>query len=153
MIEEANLRPVEILLVEDNQGDVRLTIEAFKEGKIANKLHVVMDGEEAMAFLKKEGKYSSSVSPDLVLLDLNLPKKNGLEVLTEIKEDPELKHIPVIILSISKLEEDIMQSYKRYANCYILKPGDLNQFLEVVRSIEEFWLTIVKLPLDGTKLI
>ena len=152
MIEEANLRPVEILLVEDNQGDVRLTIEAFKEGKIANKLHVVMDGEEAMAFLKKEGKYSNSVSPDLVLLDLNLPKKNGLEVLTEIKEDPELKYIPVIILSISKLEEDIMQSYNHYANCYILKPGDLNQFLEIVRSIEEFWLTIVKLPLNGTKL-
>jgi len=152
MIKEANLRPIEILLVEDNPGDVRLTSEALKEGKIANNVHVAMDGEEAMAFLKKEGKYSNSVSPDLVLLDLNLPKKNGLEVLTEIKEDPELKHIPVIILSISKLEEDIMQSYKRYANCYILKPGDLNQFLEVVGSIEEFWFTIVKLPLDGTKL-
>ena len=121
--------------MEDNQGDVRLTIEAFKEGKIANKLHVVMDGEEATAFLKKEGEYSSSVSPDLVLLDLNLPKKNGLEVLTEIKEDPELKHIPVIIIRISKLEEDIMQSYDRHANCYILKPVDLNQFMEVVRSI------------------
>ena len=152
MIKEANLRPIEILLVEDNPGDVRLTSEALKEGKIANNVHVAMDGEEAMAFLKKEGKYSNSVSPDLVLLDLNLPKKNGLEVLTEIKEDPELKHIPVIILSISKLEEDIMQSYNHYANCYILKPGDLNQFLEIVRSIEEFWLTIVKLPLDGTKL-
>ena len=152
MIEEANLRPVEILLVEDNQGDVRLTIEAFKEGKIANKLHVVMDGEEATAFLKKEGKYSNSVSPDIVLLDLNLPKKNGLEVLTEIKEDPELKHIPVIIISISKLEVDIMQSYDRHANCYILKPVDLNQFMEVVRSIEDFWFTVVKLPLDGTKL-
>ena len=111
-----------------------------------------MDGEEAMSFLKKEGKYSNSVSPDLVLLDLNLPKKNGLEVLAEIKEDPELKHIPVIILSISKLEEDIMQSYNNYANCYILKPVDLYQFLEVARSIEEFWFTIVKLPLDGTKL-
>jgi len=152
VIKEANLRPIEILLVEDNPGDVRLTSEAFKEGKVLNNLHVAMDGEEAMAFLKKEGKYSNSVSPDLVLLDLNLPKKNGLEVLTEIKEDPELKYIPVIILSISKLEEDIMQSYKHYANCYILKPGDLNQFLEIVRSIEEFWLTIVKLPLDGTKL-
>jgi len=152
VIGEANLRPVEILLVEDNQGDVRLTIEAFKEGKIANKLHVVMDGEEATAFLKKEGKYSNSVSPDIVLLDLNLPKKNGLEVLTEIKEDPELKHIPVIIISISKLEVDIMQSYDRHANCYILKPVDLNQFMEVVRSIEDFWFTVVKLPLDGTKL-
>jgi CheY-like chemotaxis protein len=152
MIKEANLRPIEILLVEDNPGDVRLTSEALKEGKIANNVHVAMDGEEAMAFLKKEGKYSNSVSPDLVLLDLNLPKKNGLEVLTEIKEDPELKYIPVIILSISKLEEDIMQSYNHYANCYILKPGDLTQFLEIVRSIEEFWLTIVKLPLDGTKL-
>jgi len=153
MIKEANLRPIEILLVEDNPGDVRLTSEAFKEGKNLNKLHVAIDGEEAMAFLKKEGKYSNSVSPDLVLLDLNLPKKNGLEVLTEIKEDPELKHIPVIILSISELEEDIMQSYDRYANCYILKPGDLNQFLEVARSIEEFWLTIVKLPSNGIKLI
>jgi two-component system, chemotaxis family, response regulator Rcp1 len=152
VIKEANLRPVEILLVEDNPGDVRLTSEAFKEVKMLNNLHVVTDGEEAIAFLRKDGKYNNSVSPDLVMLDLNLPKKNGLEVLTEIKEDPEFKHIPVIVLSISKLEEDIMQSYKCHANCYILKPVDLNQFLEVVRSIEDFWFTIVKLPLDKTKL-
>lgn len=152
MIKEGILRPIEILLVEDNQGDVRLTIEALKEGKVLNNLHVAMDGEEAMAFLKKEGKYSNSVNPDLVLLDLNLPKKNGLEVLTEIKEDPELKHIPVIMSTVSKLEEDIMQSYNYHANCYILKPVDLNQFIEVVKSIENFWFTIVKLPSDGTKL-
>lgn len=152
MIKEGILRPIEILLVEDNPGDVRLTSEVLKEGKVLNNLHVVMDGEEAMAFLKKEEKYSNSVNPDLVLLDLNLPKKNGLEVLAEIKEDPELKHTPVIMLSVSKLEEDIIKSYNQYANCYILKPVDLNQFMEVVKSIEDFWFTIVKLPSDGTKL-
>ncbi len=139
-------RPIEILLVEDNPGDVRLTIEALKEGKMSNNLHVVSDGVEAMAWLHRAGKYAEAPRPDIVLLDLNLPKKDGREVLVEIKTDRDLKRIPVVILTTSAAEEDIMKAYDFNANCYITKPVDLTQFMKVVKSIEEFWLTIVKLP-------
>ena len=139
-------KPIEILLVEDNPGDVRLTREAFKEFKIRNVLHVVEDGVEALAFLNKEGKYADAARPDLILLDLNLPKKNGREVLVEIKADPDLKRIPVVILTVSSEDRDILEAYNKYVNCYIVKPVDLDQFLKVVKSIEDFWLTIVKLP-------
>ena len=139
-------RPIEILLVEDNPGDVRLTQEAFKEGKVRNKLHVVWDGIEAMAFLRREDKFADAPHSDLILLDLNLPKKDGREVLAEIKQDPDLKRIPVVILTTSKAEEDILRTYDLHANCYITKPVDLEQFIKVVKSIEEFWLTVVKLP-------
>ena len=144
-------RPIEILLVEDNPGDVRLTKEALKDGKVLNKLHVVNDGVEAMAFLRREGKYANAVRPDLVLLDLNLPKKDGKEVLVEIKSDSDLKRIPVVILTVSKLEEDIIKTYDLHANCYIIKPIDLDRFIEVVRAIEDFWLAIVRLPLRDLK--
>ena len=139
-------KPVVILLVEDNPGDVRLTEEAFKEGKLQNKLSVVNDGEEAMAFLRREGKYSNAPRPDIILLDLNMPKKNGREVLAEIKEDPELKRIPVVILTTSKAEEDILKTYDLHANCYITKPVDLDQFITIVKYIKDFWLSIVRLP-------
>jgi len=141
-------RPIEILLVEDNPGDVRLTKEALKDGKVLNKLHVVNDGVEAMAFLRREGKYANAVRPDLILLDLNLPKKGGREILAEIKSDSDLKRIPVVILTVSKLEEDIIKTYDLHANCYIIKPIDLDRFIEVVRAIEDFWLAIVRLPRD-----
>ncbi len=139
-------RPIEILLVEDNPGDVRLTMEALKDGKVYNKLHVARDGMEAMAFLHREGKYADAPHPDLILLDLDLPKKDGREVLAEIKEDPTLKHVPVVVLTGSKAEEDILKTYNLHANCYITKPIGLEQFIMVVKSIENFWLTIVKLP-------
>ncbi len=139
-------KPIDILLVEDNPADVRLTQENFKEGKILNNLHVVKDGEEAMAFLHRKGKYADAVRPDLILLDLNLPKKDGREVLAEIKTDEKLKIIPVVVLTISKAEEDILKSYNLHANCYIIKPIDLDQFNKIVRSIEDFWLSIVRLP-------
>lgn len=139
-------RPIEILLVEDNPGDVRLTQEAFKEGKVRNELHVVGDGVEALAFLRQEGEYAESPRPDLILLDLNLPRKNGREVLAEIKEDPNLKRIPVVILTASQAEKDILNCYDLHANCYITKPVDLDRFIAAVESIEKFWLTIVKLP-------
>jgi len=139
-------RPIEILLVEDNPGDVRLTQEALREGKVRNHLHVVADGVEAMAFLRREGQHAQAPQPDLILLDLNLPKKGGREVLAEIKEDPELRRIPVVILTVSKAEEDVLKSYNLHANCYITKPVNLDQFLEVVKSIEDFWLTVVMLP-------
>lgn len=139
-------RPVEILLVEDNPADVRLTEENFKESKLKNHLHVVNDGVEAMAYLRGEGNYANAVRPDLILLDLNLPKKNGQEVLAEIKEDNELKKIPVVILTVSKADEDILRAYNLHANCYITKPIDLEQFNKIVKSIEEFWFSIVKLP-------
>ena len=142
-------RPIEILLVEDNPGDVRLTIEALKEGKMSNNLHVVSDGVEAMAWLHRAGKYAEAPRPDIVLLDLNLPKKDGREVLVEIKTDRELKRIPVVILTTSSAEEDIMKAYDFNANCYITKPVDLEQFLAVVKSIEKFWLTVVRLPPNG----
>jgi len=149
MTTDNKLKPIEILLVEDSPGDVRLTIEALKEGKILNNLSLAKDGVEAMAFLRKEGKYANHKRPDIILLDLNLPKKNGQEVLSEIKNDKSLKRIPVVILTISKMEEDILKTYENHANCYIVKPVDLDQFLGVVRAIEDFWLTIVKLPNNG----
>ena len=144
-------KPVEILLVEDNGADVRLTKEALKEGKVLNNLSVVANGVEAVDFLRRKGKYADSPRPDLILLDLNLPKKNGREVLGEIKQDPDFKRIPVVVLTISKSEEDIMKSYNLHANCYISKPVGLDKFLDVVKSIEDFWLTIVKLPSEGMK--
>jgi CheY-like chemotaxis protein len=139
-------RPVEILLVEDNPGDVRLTIEALREGKVRNRLNVAEDGVKALAFLRREGPYASAPRPDLILLDLNLPKKDGRAVLAEIKADDRLKLIPVVILTTSKADEDIVRSYELAANCYVTKPVDLDQFITVVRSIEDFWLTIVTLP-------
>ena len=142
-------KPIEIFLVEDNPGDVRLTQEAFKEGKVRNNLSVVEDGLEALAFLRREGKYAGAPRPDLILLDLNLPRKDGRLVLADIKEDPKLRSIPVVILTTSKAEEDIVRTYNLHANCYITKPVDLDQFIRVVRCIEDFWLTIVKLPPDG----
>lgn len=143
------LRPVDILLVEDNPGDVDLTIEALKEGKVANRLRVADDGVEAMAFLRREGKYADAFRPDLILLDLNLPRKDGREVLAEIKADPALKQIPVVVLTTSEAEQDIVKSYQLHANCYITKPVDLEQFIRVVRAIDEFWLTVVKLPREA----
>ena len=139
-------QPVEILLVEDNLGDARLATEALKEAKVRNTLHIVGDGVEALLFLRKEGKYSQSPRPHVILLDLNLPKKDGREVLAEIKNDADLKRIPVVILTISKAEEDILKAYNLHANCYITKPLDLGQFIKVIQSIEDFWLTIVTLP-------
>lgn len=137
--------PIEILLVEDNPGDVRLTREALKDAKVRNTLHVAMDGVQALAFLRKQGKYAAVPRPDLILLDLNLPKKNGREVLEEIKQDDALSHIPIVILTTSQAELDIVESYRLHANAYVTKPVDLEQFLKVVGSIEEFWLEIVKL--------
>jgi len=139
-------KPIEILLVEDNPGDVRLTKEAFKESKILNNLSVVEDGAEAMAFLRQQGEYTGASRPDLILLDLNMPKMDGRQVLAEIKKDPTLKNIPVIILTTSKAEQDILKSYNLHANCYIVKPVDLWQFNTVVQTIKDFWLSIVKLP-------
>lgn len=139
-------KPIEILLVEDNPGDVRLTREAFKEGKVLNNLNVVEDGAEAMAFLRQQGKYADVPRPDLILLDLNLPKKDGREVLPEIKEDTNLKRIPVVVLTTSKAEQDILKTYNLHANCYVTKPVDLEQFISVVRFVQHFWLSIVKLP-------
>lgn len=137
---------IDILLVEDNPGDVRLTQEALKEAKVRNRLHVVEDGVAAMGFLHQEGEYQGMPKPDLILLDLNLPKKDGREVLEEIKQDPSLMRIPVVVLTTSQAEEDIVRSYDLHANCYVTKPVDLDQFINIVKSIEDFWLTIVKLP-------
>jgi len=139
---------IKILLVEDNPGDVRLTLEAFKEGKVNNEISVVTDGVEALAYLRKEGQYDDVQQPDVILLDLNLPKKDGYEVLAEIKQDPDLKRIPVVILTTSEAERDILQTYYMHANCYITKPVDLDQFITVVKSIETFWLNVVKLPTE-----
>ncbi len=146
MNNEESSKTIEILLVEDNPADIRLAQEAFKDAKVRNILHTVGDGVEAMAFLRREGKYADVTRPDLILLDLNLPKKDGREVLAEIKTDERLKLIPVVILTVSKDEEDILKTYNLHANCYITKPIDFEQFMKVVKSIEEFWLTIVKLP-------
>jgi len=137
---------IEILLVEDNPADVRLTKEALKSGKILHSLSVVGDGVEALAFLRRQGKYKDARRPDLILLDLNLPKKGGREVLEEIKSDDELKSIPVVVLTVSKAEEDVLKTYRLHANCYITKPVDLDQFISVVQSIEDFWFSIVQLP-------
>ncbi|MCF7918552.1 MAG: response regulator [Candidatus Cloacimonetes bacterium] len=143
--------PIDILLVEDNIGDVRLARELLKESKINNVIYDVKDGIEAMAFLHKEGKYANTPRPDIILLDLNLPKKDGREVLAEIKEDKELRRIPVVILTVSSAEEDILKTYDLHANCYITKPIDLQQFIKVVKSIEDFWLSVVKLPPNGVE--
>jgi chemotaxis family two-component system response regulator Rcp1 len=138
--------PVEILLVEDNPGDVDLAQEILENSKIRNTLSVVGDGVEAIAFLRRTGKYTGATRPDLILLDLNLPRKDGREVLSEIKADDDLKRIPVVVMTTSQAEQDILESYNLHANCYITKPVDLHKFIRVVRAIEEFWLTIVKLP-------
>jgi CheY-like chemotaxis protein len=139
---------IRILLVEDNPGDVRLTKEALKEAKVRNQLFVVEDGVAAMEFLRQQDKYAEVPRPDLILLDLNLPKKDGREVLSEIKQDADLKRIPVVVLTTSRAEEDILRSYDLHANCYVSKPVDLDQFINIVRSIEDFWLTIVRLPTE-----
>ena len=139
-------RPVEILLVEDNPGDVRLTVEGLKEGKVHNNLHVVSDGVEAMDFLRRNGKHTGAVRPDLILLDLNLPRMDGREVLSAIKSDATLRTIPVVILTTSRAEQDVLRSYELQANCYITKPVDLEHFITMVKSIEDFWFTIVTLP-------
>jgi chemotaxis family two-component system response regulator Rcp1 len=140
------LNPIEVLLVEDNPGDVRLMQEALKDAKVHNNLHVVHDGDEAMSFLRREGKHSGSPEPNLIMLDLNLPGKDGREVLDDIKNDPVLKHIPVVIVTTSAAEEDILKSYRLHANCYMTKPVNIEQFIKVVHAIEDFWFTIVKLP-------
>ena len=145
------VKPIEILLVEDNPGDADLAREALEGSKFNNILNVVDDGEKAMAYLRRDGLYPEVSRPDLILLDLNIPKKDGRQVLAEIKEDDNLKRIPVVILTTSRAEEDVMKSYNLHCNCYITKPIDLNQFLSVVRSIEDFWLSIVVLPPNGAK--
>jgi CheY-like chemotaxis protein len=139
-------QPIEILMVEDNPGDVRLTQEALREGKVRNNIHVLTDGVEALAYLRRQGRYANASRPDVILLDLNLPKKDGREVLAEIKVDPNLLRIPVVILTSSEAEEDILKAYNLHANAYVAKPVGLEQFMAVVRQIEGFWLEIVKLP-------
>ncbi len=143
---ETIVKPIDILLIEDNPGDVRLTIEALKEGKVYNNLSCAENGEDALNFLRKKGKYANAVRPNLIILDLNLPKKDGREVLKEVKEDPDLKRIPIVVLTSSSAEEDILKSYDLHANCYIKKPLDINQFINIVHSIKEFWFSIVLLP-------
>jgi CheY-like chemotaxis protein len=137
---------IQILLVEDNPGDVRLTIEALRDAKVANQLHHVANGEEAMDFVRRGGRFSDAPRPDLILLDLNLPRKDGREVLQELKTDPDLRRIPVIVLTTSSAERDILQSYDLHANCFITKPLDFSEFISAVRSIQHFWLAIVRLP-------
>ena len=139
-------KPIEILLVEDNPGDARLAVEAMKEAKVRNQMHIVKDGVEAIRYLHNEGEYSKMPRPDLIFLDLNLPRMSGREVLTIIKEDPDLKAIPVVILTVSRDEEDILKSYEHHANCYVSKPLDLEAFIDVVKGIEHFWFTMVQLP-------
>ena len=141
-----NVQAINILLVEDNPGDIELTKEAFQQGKIANNIEVATDGVKAMALLRKEGEFADSLTPDIILLDLNLPKKDGREVLSEIKNDDQLKSIPVIILTTSQADEDVNNAYSNHANCYIRKPVDMDSFMEITHKIEDFWLSIVKLP-------
>ncbi|CAI4030758.1 Response regulator Rcp1 [Nitrospira tepida] len=149
MVVPEQVTPIEILLVEDNPGDVRLTMEALKEAKVINNLTVLKDGAEALAFLHRQGQYAKAPRPHLILLDLNLPKKDGREVLADIKADPTLRRIPVVVLTTSQDEQDVYKSYNLHANCFITKPVDLEQFVKVVRSIEDFWLGIVVLPVNG----
>ena len=146
MTNQSTGRAIEILLVEDNPGDVRLTQEALREGKVLNNLNVVNDGVQALAYLRQEGQYSGATRPDIILLDLTLPKKDGREVLAEVKGDANLKRIPVVVLTTSQDETDILKSYELQANAYVTKPVDLNQFIKVLQSFEDFWLSIVKLP-------
>jgi CheY-like chemotaxis protein len=143
------VKEIEILLVEDNPGDVRLTREALKEGRVLNNLHVAGDGVVALEYLRREGKFANAPTPDLIFLDLNLPRMDGRELLSVIKTDPDLRRIPVVILTTSKAEEDILKTYNLHANCYITKPVDLDQFVTVIKSVEDFWFTIVKLPTSG----
>jgi len=143
-------RPMEILLVDDNPGDVRLTAEALKDGKVENKLHTAKDGMEAIAFLRRKGRYTDAPRPALILLDLNMPRMNGRQVLAEIKEDSALRHIPVVILTGSREMDDIVNMYDLHANCYVTKPIDFEQFTMMVKSITDFWLTIVKLPSEAS---
>jgi CheY-like chemotaxis protein len=146
MNESDIVKPIEIFLVEDSQGDIDLIREVLEESKLKNTLNVAIDGEEALNYLKKKGRYANSTRPDLVILDLNLPKKDGREVLADMKSSPDLKSIPVVIMTTSREEEDILNMYNLHANCYITKPIDFMQFIRVVRSIEDFWFTIVRLP-------
>lgn len=148
-MEDRIMNTIDILIVEDNAGDARLIKEVFKENKVVNSLYFVNDGVEAMEFLNGMGKYKGMLAPDLIILDLNLPRKDGREVLAEIKSDERFKHIPVVIMTISQLEEDILKSYNLHANCYVTKPIDLNQFVKVIQSIENFWFTVVKLPVKN----
>ena len=151
MSNEKTHKPIEILLVEDNPGDVRLTQEALKEGKVLNRMDVASDGVDALAYLRREGAHVHATRPDLILLDLNLPKINGREVLAEIKSDASLKRIPVVVLTTSSAEQDILESYNLYANAFITKPVDLIQFIDIIKSIEDFWLTVVTLPPDDAE--
>lgn len=144
--DENTLNTIEILIVEDNKGDARLIKEVFHENKIFSSLHFVNDGIEAMDFLYSRGNYKNAGPPDLIILDLNLPRKDGREVLAEIKSDENLKHIPVVVMTISQADEDVLRTYNLHANCFVSKPIDLNQFTKVIRSIEDFWFTVVKLP-------
>jgi two-component system, chemotaxis family, response regulator Rcp1 len=148
---DTEIRPINILMVEDNPGDVRLTQEALKEAKVHVNMNVVSDGVEAMAYLRHEGRYGGAAQPDLILLDLNLPRKDGREVLAEIKADAALRQIPTVILTTSQAEKDIVTSYNLHANCYVVKPVDLEQFMQVIRAIEGFWLEVVKLPPDRAR--
>ena len=152
MVNTPNTEPLEILLVEDNPGDARLAAEALKENKVRNNLYHVKDGVEAMEFLFRQGEYAGAPLPDLILLDLNLPRKDGREVLEDIKDDSELRLIPVVVLTTSAAERDLVRTYGLHANAYVIKPIDLDKFIEVVRAIESFWFTIVKLPRNGRKL-
>ena len=146
MIDLADARPIDILLVEDDQGDILITTEALEQSKLANNLHIVENGEEAVAFLRREGEYADAVRPDLILLDLNLPRRDGREVLAEIKTDPDLRRIPVVVLTTSSAEEDVLRSYDLHANAYITKPVDFANFVNVVRQVDDFFFTVVRLP-------
>jgi two-component system, chemotaxis family, response regulator Rcp1 len=144
------VKPIEILLAEDSPSDADLTIETLNEGKVLNNLHVVEDGVEALAFLRREGQYADAPRPDLILLDLNMPKKDGRQVLSEIKADPDLSTIPVVVLTTSAAEEDIIRSYQLHANCYVTKPVGLEEFIQIIKLIQSFWLAAVKLPPNGS---